>query len=144
LAASLPAAPPRALHRDFHPDQVLVDGERLWLLDLDLQAQGNGALDAGNFTAHLVERGLCDPRGAHSLCSARRAFVKRFTELEPGAGLGVIEAWETLSLARHVQISTLLPERRPCTEALLDHCEARLAFPARRAKERPALALQAC
>lgn len=143
LAVSLPAAPPRALHRDFHPDQVLVDGDRLWLLDLDLQAQGNGALDAGNFAAHLVERSLSHPRSASSLSTTRRAFVKRFAELESGAGPGVIEAWETLSLARHVQISTLMPERRPYTEALLDHCEERLALAARSSNQRPPLALQA-
>ena len=143
LAASLPAAPPRALHRDFHPDQVLVDGDRLWLLDLDLQAQGDAALDAGNFAAHLVEQGLRDPRGAPALLLTRRAFVRRFAESEPGAEPCEIEAWETLSLARHVQISTLLPDRRGHTEAILEHCEARLASHAGGTKGRPGLVLHA-
>jgi Ser/Thr protein kinase RdoA (MazF antagonist) len=58
LAAGVPASQTTGLHRDFYPDQVLVDGERLVLLDFDLYAQGPAALDAGNFLAHLVEHAL--------------------------------------------------------------------------------------
>jgi Ser/Thr protein kinase RdoA (MazF antagonist) len=36
LAARIPEGLPCGIHRDFHPDQVLVDGDRLYVTDLDL------------------------------------------------------------------------------------------------------------
>ena len=33
------------IHRDFYPDQVLVDGARVYLLDLDLYSLGEPPLD---------------------------------------------------------------------------------------------------
>ncbi|HEY3221716.1 MAG TPA: phosphotransferase, partial [Gemmatimonadales bacterium] len=49
LAATIPAPPPEpcGIHRDFYPDQVLVAGERLYLLDFDLYSHGDPALDIG-------------------------------------------------------------------------------------------------
>jgi aminoglycoside phosphotransferase (APT) family kinase protein len=58
LAASLSMCEAGTIHRDFYPDQVLVDGDRLYLLDLDLYCLGDPALDIGNFCAHLVEQAL--------------------------------------------------------------------------------------
>ncbi|MBK7951868.1 MAG: phosphotransferase [Deltaproteobacteria bacterium] len=46
------------VHRDFHPDQVLVEDDRLVLLDLDLYAFGDPLLDVANFVAHLREQAL--------------------------------------------------------------------------------------
>lgn len=42
----------------FYPDQVLVDRDRLWLVDLDLCCQGDPALDIGNVIAHITEQSL--------------------------------------------------------------------------------------
>ena len=58
LAGGLPALAPRALQRDFYPDQVIVGPGGLALVDLDLFAEGDAALDAGNFVAHLSEWAL--------------------------------------------------------------------------------------
>ncbi|MFV2069794.1 MAG: phosphotransferase, partial [Pirellulales bacterium] len=46
------------IHRDFHPGQVLVDGEGLVLIDFDLYAHGDPGLDVGNFAGHLIELAL--------------------------------------------------------------------------------------
>src|SRR5439155_19462730 len=50
LAAPIPAPPPEpcGIHRDFYPDQVLVAGGRLYLLDFDLYSHGDPALDIGH------------------------------------------------------------------------------------------------
>lgn len=57
-AAELPAAPTVPLHRDFYYSQVLVDGPTLHLIDFDLLALGDPAIDVANFSAHLAYLGL--------------------------------------------------------------------------------------
>lgn len=48
------------VHRDLHPGQMLVDDARMWLIDWDLAAAGDPALDVGNLLAwletHLQDR----------------------------------------------------------------------------------------
>jgi len=66
VGASTPEPASRGIHRDFYPDQVLVDGDRLYLLDFDLYCEGDPGLDVGNFIGHLTEqsvRTLGDPSG---------------------------------------------------------------------------------
>jgi aminoglycoside phosphotransferase (APT) family kinase protein len=46
------------LHRDFYYSQVLFAGLRLHLIDFDLMALGDPAVDVANFTAHLAYLGL--------------------------------------------------------------------------------------
>ncbi|MCA8962484.1 MAG: aminoglycoside phosphotransferase family protein, partial [Planctomycetes bacterium] len=48
-------------HRDFHDKQVLIDGDRVGLIDFDLAALGPRALDVGNMIAHIRLR---DCKGA--------------------------------------------------------------------------------
>lgn len=40
------------VHRDVHPRQLLIDGSRVWLLDWDLSACGDPALDLANLIQH--------------------------------------------------------------------------------------------
>lgn len=47
---------PRPLHRDFHLRQLFLDGGRVWLIDWDLFARGDPALDLGNFLMYLETR----------------------------------------------------------------------------------------
>ncbi|SRR6266581_8388581 len=50
LARALPNdVPPVPLHRDFHPRQIFIDGGHGWIIDWDLYAHGDPALDVGNF-----------------------------------------------------------------------------------------------
>ncbi|MEZ5417537.1 MAG: phosphotransferase [Vicinamibacterales bacterium] len=48
--AGAPAVP---IHRDAHPRQMLLDGGRVWLVDWDLAARGDAALDVANFAMYL-------------------------------------------------------------------------------------------
>lgn len=53
-----PAARTTPLHRDFYYSQVLFDGPHLVLIDFDLLAWGDPAIDVANFSAHLAYLGL--------------------------------------------------------------------------------------
>jgi len=58
LGRTLSAPPSVPAHRDFHDGQLLVDGGRLRLLDLDTASRAAPELDPGNFLAHLRLRQL--------------------------------------------------------------------------------------
>ncbi|MBA3641850.1 MAG: phosphotransferase, partial [Acidobacteria bacterium] len=126
IAASLHDAPSSGIHRDFYPDQILVDGDRLYLLDLDLYSNGDPALDVGNFMAHLDEYSLRRFADTERLADRKSAFVERYLELSTRTTRGAIDAYAALSLARHIAISQQFSERRPLTGALLDLCEERV------------------
>ena len=118
------------IHRDFYPDNVLVDGERLYLLDLDLYCEGDPAVDAGNFIAHLTEQSLRLLGDPDALRDREAAFEDAFVARAGEAARPAVRAYTLLTLARHVSISTRIAERVPFTEALLDLCEQRLSLEA--------------
>lgn len=126
LAALIPTPPRCGIHRDFYPEQVLVDGERLYLIDLDLYSHGDPALDVGNFVAHVEDYSLRRFADASHLADRTEMMIERYLQLSHGTTREVIHVWTTLSLARLVAISELFAERRPFTPALLDLCERRL------------------
>lgn len=120
------------IHRDFYSDQVLVDGDRLWLVDLDLYCQGHPALDIGNFIAHITEqslRQLGDPNAmADRETALREAFVQASSPSPKSAATlrGAIEIYAVLTLVRHIHISTRISARQLYTQAILALCETRL------------------
>jgi phosphotransferase family enzyme len=128
LAASVPAPAAAAIHRDFYPDQVIVAGDRLYLIDFDLYCSGDAALDIGNFLGHLIEQALRtkgDPAGYAAL---EEVLAEGFYALAGPGVRSAVEAYRDLTLMRHIQLSTLLEDRRPLTPLLLELCEARLAL----------------
>lgn len=48
-----PLLTPTTIHRDFYYSQVLIDRDDLTMIDFDLIASGDPALDVANFIAHL-------------------------------------------------------------------------------------------
>jgi Phosphotransferase enzyme family len=123
------AESPRAagIHRDFYADQVIVASDRIYILDFDLYCLGDPALDAGNFIGHLTEQSLRTFGRPDALADAEQALLERFVELSGEDLRGRVEVYATLTLARHVYLSTQFIERRPFTDAILEHCEERLA-----------------
>lgn len=131
LGAATPEPAPRGIHRDFYADQVIVDGARLYLIDFDLYCEGDPGLDIGNFLGHVTEHSLRTLGDPDALADVERAMEERFVELSGEATRPAVRAYATLTLARHVYLSTRFPERRPFTPSLLELSEERLAGAAR-------------
>ncbi|MGG6297269.1 phosphotransferase family protein [Leptolyngbya sp. AN02str] len=125
------------IHRDFYPDQVLVDRDRLWLVDLDLCCHGDPVLDIGNFIAHITEQSLRqmgDPSAMHEQeVALREAFIQACLtsetsdhHLDANQLRRAIEHYTVLSLVRHIHISNRITARQHLTERILTLCEIRL------------------
>lgn len=127
LSERVHADPICGIHRDLYPDQVLADGDRLHLLDLDLCCRGQAALDLGNFLAHMQEGSLRRHGNPDHLHDATEAIADRYLVLSNRTTRAAIDAWTVLSLVRHVAISRGFEERRPFTGALLDLCDRRVS-----------------
>lgn len=126
LVTELPRQPELGIHRDFYPDQVVVAGDRLFILDHDLYCSGDPCLDIGNFCAHLLERGARKPAAANAWMGAADIMVRRFVALTGLRNVSAVESYITLSLARHIHLSTRFAGRRASTEQILMLCEQRL------------------
>lgn len=132
LGAAVVPTTPCGIHRDFYPDQIIVDDARLYLLDLDLYCRGDPSLDIGNFLGHLTEQALRTLGGPDALAHQETALEDRFLKLSGGASQRSVQTYKTLTLARHIFISTQIPDRRALTEPLLELCEQRLSSGAHR------------
>jgi hypothetical protein len=123
LGTATPEAVPCGIHRDFYADQVIVGGPRLHLIDFDLYCEGDPALDIGNFLGHLTEQSLRTLGDPEALAHVEGALEERFVELSGEKTRSTIHTYKLLTLARHVHLSTLYPERRSFTRSLLELCE---------------------
>ena len=115
------------VHRDFYPDQVLVDGARVTVLDFDLYCVGDPALDIGNFLGHVTEQALRTRGSATAFGAFEHRLQERFGELAGAEAGRRVRIWAALTLARHVYLSTRFEDRRRLTAPLLDLAEQRLA-----------------
>lgn len=127
-ATSIPPGPELPIHRDFYPDQVLIDGPRTYLLDLDLYAHGDAAVDVGNFVAHAQEYALRLYGDAGALDGPTEHFVAHYLTKNTDTSRDAVRVYTTLSLARHIAISQRIPKRRPLAATLMDLCEQRLGI----------------
>ncbi|MEE9458793.1 MAG: phosphotransferase, partial [Candidatus Bathyarchaeia archaeon] len=135
LGANVPAYISTGIHRDFYADQVLVDGDRLYLIDLDLYSEGDPGLDIGNFLGHITEYSLRVRGDAEALIDIEKAMEDRFLQLAGGHLLTSVQTYTTLTLVRHIYISTQFSDRKPYTESLLELCEQRLDVPKSMSKQ---------
>jgi aminoglycoside phosphotransferase (APT) family kinase protein len=126
LGATLPPPSPRGIHRDFYADHVMVDGNRLYLLDFDLYCRGDPAVDIGNFVGHLIEQSLRIYGVPSELAQAQEELERQFAALAGVTTVRAVQAYTTFTLVRHIYISTQFAQRRHTTQALLEHCESRL------------------
>ena len=135
LAAPLRQRAVRAvIHRDFYHDQVLVAGDECSLVDLDLVATGDPALDVGNFVGHLVELAWREVAVADVALRLARAFAHTYQSLATGwASEDVIVRYAYLTLGRLTEIASHHCDRRAFVPVLLNELQVRLA---RRGRER--------
>ena len=126
LGASIRAPDPCGIHRDFYPAQVIIDGAQLYLLDFDLYCLGDPALDVGNFLGHVIEESVRSFGRPDALHDQELALEERFVELAGEHVRPAVHAYTTLTLARHIFLSTQFPERTATTGRLIELCEERL------------------
>ncbi len=126
LIPCLTELPMTTIHRDYYPDQIIVAGSRLYLLDLDLCCQGDSALDVGNFLGHLQEHALRFHGEITHLQSIEHAIRDRFLVLAGEEHAWNVRLYTLLTLVRHIYLSTRFVERRSLTLRLIDRCEQEL------------------
>jgi hypothetical protein len=117
----------RGIHRDFYADQVLVNENKIYLLDFDLYTFGDPALDVGNFLGHLTELGL-RLGNVEMFLELENAFESSYLERNHEVSSQHVQTYKTLTLARHIYISTLFEDRKAFTQELLELCEERLGL----------------
>jgi tRNA A-37 threonylcarbamoyl transferase component Bud32 len=127
LSSKIPLEQARGVHRDFYADQVLVNESNVYLLDFDLYTLGDPALDVGNFLGHLTELSL-RLGDAEMFLELENVFESSYRERNHEVSSQAIQIYKTLTLARHIYISTLFEDRKVLTKVLLELCEERLGL----------------
>lgn len=87
------------LHGDLHPRNVLVDGDRVGLIDLDGARQGPAALDLGAWIADTLYRTLLDDADPEVASASLHAFIAGYA-----AGGGMLPRAQTLAWATAYQL----------------------------------------
>ena len=78
-----PIDKPVPVHRDFYYSQVLVNGDQLTLIDFDLFALGDPAIDVANFVAHLYFLGLYKFNNLAHLIMEAASFMAVYNQYRP-------------------------------------------------------------
>ncbi|TLY22245.1 MAG: hypothetical protein E6K68_03515 [Nitrospirae bacterium] len=88
VVAGLEEVPSGPTHRDLTPDHILLEGDRLALIDLDSFAEADPVLDAATFLAHLCSMPLRFPVTHDRVQLATRAFAEEYFSHVPRAWRG--------------------------------------------------------
>jgi aminoglycoside phosphotransferase (APT) family kinase protein len=97
-----------------------VDGDRIWLIDLDLAARGDRHVDLGNLLAHLTEYGIRRFGNPDALSPQAQTFLDGYAEAKGEWSGTALEAMHALSLLRHLDICGRFPDRAHVFPAILD------------------------
>ncbi|WP_227270468.1 aminoglycoside phosphotransferase family protein [Roseobacter weihaiensis] len=116
---ALPSQQPTCIHRDFYPDQVIIDDDQIWLIDLDLAALGDPAIDVGNFLAHLAEYAIRRTGRSDAARPLETAFLNGYQSAGFDLPRRSVQTLKSISLMRHIYISQLFEDRQRTTEVLL-------------------------
>lgn len=126
LARLIPKIESTGIHRDFYPDQMIVKGKRLFVIDFDLYCQGDPNLDIGNFLSHLTERALRRQGKSNAYTLLEQEFENQYVNLAGENNRLSIRIYALLSLARHIYLSTVFADRAHLTEKVLAVCEEKI------------------
>lgn len=121
-AEALPTTSCALSHRDLHDGQLMVSAEGLALVDFDLLALADPALDAGNLLAHLELRRLQRFPGVDdaTAAAARRAFLGGLGREEEGGFRSRLGFYRGTSLLRLALVYELRPRWRRLAPALAE------------------------
>lgn len=121
IGSKAPAADEGPQHRDFYAANLIIEGARVWILDLDLYCQAELGLDVGNFMAHLADQAFRKYGNFDALVSAEQAVAEAYTAASHMALMPRIQLYRALSLARLAAISVRFNERRDGAVASLEY-----------------------
>lgn len=117
LADPTAAGPFVPVHRDLHDKQALVDGDRVGLLDFDLAAAGEAALDLANLLVHLELRGLQGTGSPALVQAAADAVLEGYAP--SGAVLARVAAYDLATRRRLVAVYGFRPRHAAAARQLL-------------------------
>jgi hypothetical protein len=106
------------IHRDFHDQQLLVDGPHLILVDLDTLCLSDPAIDIGNFLAHVRLASLQRPA---SVERPEAAFLAAYGHRLPQEFSARVEAYTGAALLRLACVYALRPYRSHLAKRLLGY-----------------------
>lgn len=106
-------------HRDYYGDNILIDGQRVWILDLDLYCTAELGLDAGNFMAHLADQAIRKFGRFDALQVSEEAFAEAYLDMAAFDLMPRIRLYRVLSLARLAAISARFEDRQHYTHEFL-------------------------
>ena len=119
LADTLPPSELTPVHRDFHYGQILFSDSRITVIDLDLLALGDPAIDVANFAAHLqflAVQFLSDP---HELDGMAELFVKEYKNCHGTAQLDSrLTFYEAATFFRLLYVALTRPQYNAYFESL--------------------------
>ena len=92
-ADALVKQPAVTLHGDLHPANLLVDGDRLWLIDFDSVRIGPAALELGGWVADSLQRALLTGQPLVDAARSWRAFLAGYEAAGGAAVPGQLLAW---------------------------------------------------
>lgn len=126
ISKKLPFTHASCIHRDFYHDQLLIDGKKLYLLDLDLCSLGDPALDIGNFVAHIQEQCLRLKGDLDYAHDQIEVFLETYQKLIGKDTRQSVKIYTILSFVRHIFISQRIHERQPFTRQIIEYCHEEL------------------
>jgi len=127
---ALPPPPLRLIHGDFHGGNILVDGTRIGLVDLESCAMGDPADDVGSnwaqLTWHTLKAGARTPIPSLGRHAFLEAYLRR-TDAETAARVPTYAAMHCFLFAYQCRRHPQDPARYENAEAMLAACEQVLA-----------------
>jgi Ser/Thr protein kinase RdoA (MazF antagonist) len=104
-----------SLHGDLHPRNLLVDGERVSLIDLDGLRHGPAVLEIGSWIADGAYRALLDGASAETSSAGWRALLEGYAAAGgarfDAAALAWATAWALLTQRAYRCVVNLKPGR---------------------------------
>jgi tRNA A-37 threonylcarbamoyl transferase component Bud32 len=120
---------PITLHGDFSPDQILVRGEDIAIVDLDDAARGEAAIDLAAFGASMIAEAAAEGLDRDRARAAYAALLEGYRAAAPGEPANRLGTFTAAALLRRaVEPFRLRDPRWPeANAAILDEAEAMVA-----------------
>jgi hypothetical protein len=113
-------------HRDFFDKQIIIDGDYLFMIDLDTVAMSDPAIDVGNFVSHLFLRAFQRGETRQVMNQESKLFMLSYLSQNPGVSLDRIRFYTATTLFRLACLYAYRPRWNGLSLVLLEECRQRL------------------